>query len=343
MRAMCKKILIIRFSSFGDIVQCLNVVDNLKEEYPDSSINWVVRADMASVLNLSSEIDKVWKLDRSLGFKGLKELARGLKKENYDLIYDAHYNLRSLYLKFILLGPIAFFFSRFQKQLALRRKSRIKRFLLFKMRLNYFPKPFKGAESYLNPLAPWNISQNIKVSNTEELSRAGKNLISLHSTNQNIDSFITLVPSAAWDMKKWPVSNWKELIKRNHDKKFIILGGPDDEFCESLKEIAPERVFNFAGKLSLHESCLIVAASEFLISADTGLLHVADYLGIKGLALIGPSAFGYPSNKNLKVLEANLSCSPCSKDGSGSCSRSLYQECMTSITVDEVSKNLENR
>ena len=95
-----------------------------------------------------------------------------------------------------------------------------------------------------------------------------------------------------------------------------------------------------AGKLNLVESCFAVYSSEMLISGDTGLLHVADHLGKNAIALIGPTAFGYPSGPWVEVLETNLSCRPCTKDGSGKCKDKVYQNCMVQIVPERVSQYL---
>ena len=63
------------------------------------------------------------------------------------------------------------------------------------------------------------------------------------------------------------------------------MEGTADTFCEELVEVAPERVINLAGKLSLIESCYAVSKANALVSADTGLIHVADILGVKGSLL----------------------------------------------------------
>jgi heptosyltransferase-2 len=85
-----------------------------------------------------------------------------------------------------------------------------------------------------------------------------------------------------------------------------------------------------------------VYLSEFVISADTGILHVADLFQVSGLALIGPTAFGHPTGSSLRVLERNLSCMPCTKDGRGKCSDSTYQRCMVEITPRMVATEVES-
>jgi heptosyltransferase-2 len=134
---------------------------------------------------------------------------------------------------------------------------------------------------------------------------------------------IALVPSAAWEMKRWPLPLWKKLIELMPEHHFVVLGGKEDHFCEELKLVAPLRVENLAGKLTLVESCALIEGSGLVISADTGLLHVADVLGVKALSLMGPTAFGFTTGKQIVTLEVDLPCRPCTKDGRGNCSQNV--------------------
>ena len=333
---MQKKLLIIRLSSIGDIIQCMPVIDAIKNKYPDSEIHWLARKDMSSFLEMDKRIDKIWGFDRKEGFKGIINIAKELKQEKYDFVYDAHSNIRSNIIKFYLL-PFFRKLRNISPSYTLRSKERFKRILLFKFGINKFPKPFKGMESYLAPLKKWGLTD-----------------FSRHYTNWNFpneyckkfsdilnkDKLITIVPSANWEMKRWPVKHWKELIRIHPDHRFIILAGPTDSFCEQIASIAPDRVNNLAGKTSLLESCYIVSKSKLVISADTGFMHAADLFNTRCLALIGPTAFGYPTGENVQVIETNLTCKPCTKDGRGKCKQSIWQKCMIDITPEIVAKHI---
>ena len=148
------KFLIIRFSSIGDIIQCMNVVNGIKNHFPDAEIHWIARKDMGSFLNMDKRIDRVWGFDKKTGLKGLLRVAKELKAEKFDYIYDAHSNIRSNILKAVLLPP---FYSLFPRgpHYTLRGKERWKRFLLFKLGINKFDKPFRVIISYRKPLAKY--------------------------------------------------------------------------------------------------------------------------------------------------------------------------------------------
>jgi heptosyltransferase-2 len=324
------KILIVRFSSFGDIVQALPAVKSLHDLYPAAEIHWLTREDFSDLVTGHPNINKVITLDRKTGFKGFIQLLFALGSEKYTHVYDAHNNLRTFFLR---LWARLFWWSKIVK----RPKNRWKRFLFFKLRRrSVFKMPFRGVMSFIEPLKKWEIPQRVIAPPHLYLPSIPLDLP---------PSFVAIAPSAAWPNKRWPLEHWKQLIALLPDKKIVVLGGPKDTFCEELTAIDPDRVVNWAGKCSLIESCYVVKKSRLTISADTGILHAADQLGVDNIGLIGPTAFGYTSQPQSHILETELYCKPCSKDGRTPCVNPEFQKCMKDIlpthVADAVAQVLE--
>lgn len=319
---MAVKFLIIRFSSIGDIIQCMNVVDGIKNKFPDAEIHWIARKDMSTFLSMDKRIDRIWGFDKKLGLKGLWQIAGELKKERFDYIYDAHSNIRSNILR-LKLRPL---FGH-RPAFSLRSKERWKRLLLFRLGINRFPKPFKGMVSFQKPLKKWGITDFTSTYSDwqfpADYAEKWQGLIR--------ENTVTLVPSANWEMKRWPVSHWKALVELLPEYRFIILAGPTDSFCREIEAVNPEQIINLAGMTTLPESCFIVKESKIVVSADTGFMHAADLFGTQTLALMGPTAFGFPGKANTEVMEIPLNCRPCTKDGRGKCKQNVYQKCMVDI------------
>lgn len=328
-----EKILIIRFSSFGDIIQAMSALIPLKQRYPEAKIHWLVRSDFAELVGLNPLVDKVISFDRREGLSGLIALAHKLGHEKYSHIYDAHSNIRSHIISFLM--------KKFpwQKNFIRRPKERWKRFLLFKMRINKFSWPYRGMLSYQRPLEKWGVRINREQKQewtfSEELLDKVKALVPA--------SFVAIIPSAAWEMKRWPLESWKQLIGLLKDENIVVFGGPEDHFCAELVKINPERVFNLAGKLSLIESCALLTLSKYMVSGDTGLLHVADLLGVQGAALIGPTAFGFPTGNHIVTVDVPLPCRPCTKDGRGKCIQNVYKKCLVDLTPNQVKGIIDSR
>jgi ADP-heptose:LPS heptosyltransferase len=344
-------LLIIRFSSFGDIVQALGVPKAFLQRFRDSAnpsrVDWLVRTDFSSLLTANPSIHQTLAFSREEGLWGLLQRAWTLAQSHqYTHLYDAHNNLRSnLFCAAFLASKFYHRQSRKQSlQFARRPKNRLRRWLFFRLRLQVLPRPFRGAESFLWPLKDWGLLQQIEnesvfYSSSDDLQKAKGILqkINLQTTSAS-PPFIALVPSAAWQMKRWSVENWCRLVGLMNESHFVILGGPDDSFCKTISDVAPDRVLNLAGQTPLGVSCAILRDAKLVISGDTGLLHVADQIGTPALALIGPTAFGYPSHPTSHIVEVQLPCKPCSKDGSGKCRNSVYQLCMRQIDPLEVAR-----
>ncbi|MCB0364486.1 MAG: glycosyltransferase family 9 protein [Bdellovibrionaceae bacterium] len=331
------KILIIRFSSLGDIIQCLTAADHLAARFPGAPIHWVTRSDFAELVATHPQLQKTWSLDRKGGLSALLRLAQELRRQNFTHLYDAHSNVRSHILSWILRFPGPGRIPHFLR----RGKSRLKRWLLFRLGWKLLPWPYHGAQSFVWPLGPWGIKWDTKHSH-------GLNLTDLKPDTRQLlkwpaSECLLLAPSAAWEMKRWPVDYWQTLIAHLPQAKFMILGGPQDHFLDEIQKVAPERVQNLAGLLSWNESARLVSECGGLVSGDTGLLHLGDYLGRPTWALIGPTAFGFPSWPNSHTFEVDLPCRPCTKDGRGECRIKEVRKCLIDIKPESVASELNQQ
>jgi ADP-heptose:LPS heptosyltransferase len=326
------KYLIIRFSSFGDIAQSLPAAAVIRREDPSAEIHFLTRSDFAEFIKCSSCIDRVIELDRKLGFKGLLKLARSLQAEKYTHLYDAHSNLRSFIVSSILR------IYNFHLQYAERSKNRFRRILLFWFNVNRFPKPFRGIESYLHPLKKWFF--NVSLPDPLHLQTpdfgASSSILSRIPKDFKLKHSIVLAPSATWELKRWAIENWRELVRLMPETSFVILAGENDVFCDAIAEGNPENVLNLRGRLSWVDSLQIISESSAVISGDTGILHVADVMGKPSIAIIGPTAFGFPTRASSVVAQVDLPCRPCTKDGRGHCTNSKYKRCLTDIKPEYV-------
>ncbi|WP_413293483.1 glycosyltransferase family 9 protein [Bdellovibrio sp. HCB185ZH] len=330
------KFLIIRFSAFGDVVQTLSVPSAIAQAFPDAEIHWITRKDMAPLLRNHPHIHKVWEFDRKAGAFGLMKLVWSMRPVCFTHIYDAHNNSRSRIISLIL-RP--FGFLGLGPKFIRRSIRRWKRFLLFRFRINKFEQPFNGQRDLLEPLQKWGVSKfsppapQIFVS--ADVVEKARGIL-----GDFVDT-VSLAPSAAYFLKRWPKEYWAQLIQLMPEQKFVLLGGPEDSFIEDIHAVAPERVMNLAGKTSLQVSSAVVGLSRAVISNDTGLLHVAEQLGKRTIALMGPAPFGFPSRPTTKIMELDLYCRPCSKHGQGPCfNKEKFHKCLVDITPAQVAEQL---
>lgn len=318
------KILIIRFSSIGDLTQALSLPGFIKSNHPNAEIHFVTRADLASLVENHPDVTRLWTLDRKLGFKGLFQLIGQLRTQNFTHIYDAHNNTRSFFIRALV--PAQF--------KLVRPMMRFKRFMLLNFHKNFFEMPFSGQRDLIKPLEAWGMKFKLPPAPQLFLS-PGQN-----ATPSLPEKFVALVPSAAYELKRWPLEYWCELVEKNAGTSFVVLAGPNDSFTKKLSSY--NNVTNLTGQTDLLQSAAVIQKSRMVVANDTGLLHFAEQLGKPAIALMGPAAFGFPSRPSTLVLERDLKCRPCSKHGQGPCVNSNFHECLRAISVDEVSAHLKS-
>jgi heptosyltransferase II len=103
----------------------------------------------------------------------------------------------------------------------------------------------------------------------------------------------------------------------------------------SVPQAQKNRVLSLAGKTTTMQLAAVLKQCRFLITNDTGPMHLAAALGIPTVALFGSSspAWTGPFGKGHQVIYKNVECSPCFQK---TCP--IGYQCLTGISVDEVYK-----
>lgn len=323
------KILVIRFSSIGDLTQSLSIPALIKENHPEAEVHFLTRSDFTLLLNNNPQVKKVWAIDRKKGFSEIFRLAKDLRRERFDIIYDAHNNLRSFFVRHLVSA----------KAKIVKPMSRLKRFLLIRFKINLFEKPFSGQRDLLKPLEKMGIQFRLPKPPLIFFDQVTENKISALLSEYQLKRYLVVVPSSAYALKRWPMDHWKKLVERNSDKKIVVLAGPTDIFTAELNQFS--NIVNLTGKTSLLESAAIINRAQVIVTNDTGMLHFSEQLGKKTIALMGPAPFGFPSRSSTVIMEKNLYCRPCSKHGQGPCVNPNFQQCMVDLTPAMVQEHLE--
>lgn len=321
------KLLIIRFSSIGDVTQSLSIVSHVKRFYPEAEVHFLTRSDMQDLFKHNTQIFKVWTIDSTFSFLQLVNFFLNMRSQNFTHIYDAHNNLRSRLARLLIKKEF----------LLVNRINRWKRFLLLQFHINKFEKPLSGQRELLKPLKQWKMPFQFPVDLPKEslFHFTADELKQVQTKFQLPFEFIVLVPTAAYELKRWPIEHWSQLIEHNKDKKFVVLAGPNDHFAEPLK--IHKNVTSLVGQTSLRESIVCVSLAKATIANDTGLMHISEQMSKPTIALMGPAPFGFPSRATTKILESDLACRPCSKHGQGPCVNPEFQACLRQITPNQVS------
>ena len=325
-----QKILIIRFSSIGDIILSTSPLKTIRNAYPNSHITFLTLDIFSSLLEYHPDIDSLLTLSKKSTFLEIWSFTKYLKNKNYELIFDLHNSLRSNLITTLSKGKI------FQLK-----KPRFKRFLLFTFHFNTFPEDFSTLKMYHESLTLiWNSSKQIPktyLSISKYEIKSGKDFLRNYGVKS---SFIAIIPGAAWKQKQWKVDNYVQLISQL-ETSVVLLGSEKDQICFDIEKKISS-VINLAGKTTLRQALNILESAEKIIGSDTGLTHAAEALGKNVSMILGPTSRETGAGTNLEKsinIEKDIWCRPCSQNGKKKCYRKS-QVCMDLITTEDVLNSL---
>lgn len=310
------KILVIRFSSIGDIVLTSALVRCLKKQRPEAEIHFLVRNAFVPILEANPYIQKI------IVFNNKASALQELKNEKYDYIIDLQKNFRTLKLKLVLHTP-AFSFP----------KLNIRKWILVNFKINLLPdvhvvnRYFKAVE----PLGVVYDNQGLDFFFREADSKALSILPPSYEAG-----FFSMSCGSMHKTKQIPEELMLKIIELS-PLPLVLLGGKEDApLAERLHSHHPDKLVNACGRLSIRESAYLLSQCTALISADTGLMHIAAALKKRVISVWGNTvpAFGmtpfFPSGleKLSSLVEVSpLSCRPCSKLGFEKCPKKHFK-CM---------------
>lgn len=321
-----KKILIIRFSSIGDIVLTTPVVRCLKKQI-GAEVHYLTKQAFEGVLAANPYIDKIWTIRREV-----TEVLPQLRAEKFDAVIDLHHNLRSGRVRWALWRTPSYAFD----------KLNFEKWLMVNFKINRLPKRHI-VDRYLDTVRP------LKVVND------GIGLDYFIPADAEVDAgaflrkhlpeslaplpYIAFVTGAAHATKRLPEDKIIAIC-RLLQQPVVLLGGPDEtESGARIASAAGPHVVNACGALKLNQSASMVRQAAVVISHDTGLMHIAAALGKNIVAVWGNTirAFGmYPYDpaglaRQVNIEVEGLSCRPCSKIGFQACPKGHFK-CMNDIS-----------
>ncbi len=305
------KVLIIRFSSIGDIVLTTPVVRNLKEQmYEGVEIHYLTKNKFRSILDSNPHITKVYGIDKSTN-----EVIEDLKAEHYHYIVDLHRNLRSSRVKRAL-KELSFSFEKLNWE----------KWLLVNFGIDRLPREHI-VDRYMATITRFSIENDNKgldffIPESEELDKS-------EIPESHWSGFVAIGIGAAHWRKKPREGQYIDLCKKLN-RPIALLGGPaEKELGERIAAAGGAHVWNTAGKFSLNGSADLVRRCELIITPDTGIMHIAAAFKKPIISIWGATVpeFGmYPYQNealNVYIQSEHLPKRPCSKLGT----KCKYKEC----------------
>jgi ADP-heptose:LPS heptosyltransferase len=267
------KILIIKPSSFGDIIQSLPCANALKQAYPHCTISWVVFKNWQDIPKLCPDIDEVITWDRRNGVKGFFEVLNRVRHTEYDISIDLQGLLRSAFL------------SKFAKA---------------KIKIGV-PGMKECSNLLIKEVYPEKANTNATLRNLETVhfltGKTSKPKVNI-KINMDVDralndngiskDFIAFVPFARGKGKNWGIDNYHKLIALIKNKfanmQIVVLGEKSDS-----GKIQSSQVIDLCGKTSIEELAGVLSKSKMSVGADTGPMHLAAILDVPCVFIFGHS------------------------------------------------------
>ena len=337
---MFSNILLIRFSSLGDLVLTTPIYRELRKVYPDSRLTLLTSEGFGRVLENNPHLDEIIYHHRKETRNDLKELINQLRLQKFDLIYDIHNSLRSRWIGWQLKRHAP------KPEHWLIEKRTLARELQIRFGWGQFFNGKSQREQWLEPLQRHHTGT---LSTKTELfpSVADKNYVKawLNQNDLQDKPFVCIGASASFPLKCWPLKNFKQLIENIIQSGIsVVLVGTNGEIeTEELAEYfrGSQNVFCAAGIFTILQSAALLEMANAVVANDTSIIHLAEAMRTPSIALFGPTVkeFGYaPMLAQSRLIETDLAlhCRPCSRTGKGTCKNREQQICMYSISTQKV-------
>lgn len=323
-----KKILLIRFSSIGDIVLTTPVVRCLKQQLPEVELHVLTKSAYHSIYAANPHINKVFELSGNL-----KDVVCRLREEHYDFVVDLHKNWRSWRVRMALHRPSASF-----------PKLDFQKFLYTKLKIGKLPQ-MHIVDRYFKAVGKLGVHNDGQ--GLDFFFGEGDEMHMEDLPETFRDGFVAVVIGGQHATKMLPVDKVVEVCEAL-DYPVILVGGSEDAARgERIKEKVGSCVGNSCGSLTLGQSASLLQLADAVLTNDTGMMHIAAALRKPIVSVWGNTVpeFGmYPylpqGMKPAIIIEnKSLKCRPCDKLGYAQCPKGHFN-CMNSLDSKQIAEKI---
>lgn len=325
-----KKILVIKPSSLGDIIHSLPFLHVMRDAFPKAEIHWLIAKGLEGLIESHPMINRLWVINKDhwKNFKRIgetaseiKNLFKDLKDERYDMAIDLQGLLRSGLLTYATKAPVRIGFKEAREGSTLFYTHKIEG-----------GKEIHAVDRYLK------IASSIGCKTEDVLFPMP--LIEesdyVKTLKKDAGEYAVIVPGARWKTKIWPAERFGQLAAMLNIRSLLIGGQADIDLADKVKTLSSGIAWSLAGKTDLNDLISLIRGARYVITNDTGPMHIAAALKIPVIAIFGPTnpVRTGPYGKNNIIVTAGVSCAPCYRK---SC---RDMKCMNNITVKEVYKKI---
>ena len=326
-----QKILIIPQNWLGDIVMSQTLLKRVKYENPNIVIDILVNSSFKSLVERMPEINEALILDcghKELGFFKRLSLAKKIKG-NYDQSIVLSRSIKSALIPYLARIPIRtgeLGESRYVLINDLRRFTKEDRRKTAFRYVSMFTKKEEALDEKYYPSLKSD-HENIKI-------LSGKYKLDLEK------KIIIFAPGAAFGPSKmWPVEKFKEIGEKLNKDFFILILGSKSEKNIGDQIVTNKNIINLCGETSITDAVDLMHISEFCVSNDSGLMHLAAATNTKSISIYGATSpeLTPPLTKNKQIHYKGLSCSPCFEK----IRKYGHYNCLVEIQADDVFKSFK--
>ena len=330
-----KNIVVCKYKGMGSIIQSTPLIQTLKTNYPNAKITFVSSVENKSILERITIIDQVLLVDdrKISGLIGSStRLLIRLIRMRADLYIDLE-----IYSNF---SSIITTFSMAKDRFGYYLNTSKYRMGMY-THMMYFNTNSPISESYL---------QFARLLNCEKIIHHQFVFVEKKELHPQLDNYI-VINSNSSDLRierRWPKQSFIDLIhsvrESNNELSIVLIGAKNEaEYVAEISNVFSEdtKVLDLSGKTTLDELIELIRHSNFVITNDTGPMHMSSALQKKTIALFGPcSPQQYAIGENIIPIYKDLYCSPCVHEFIVPPCKGNNQ-CMKSIGVAEVLKSIE--
>ncbi|MBK8920771.1 MAG: glycosyltransferase family 9 protein [Saprospirales bacterium] len=314
-----KKILLLRFSSIGDIVLTTPVVRCLKQQL-GAEVHYLTKQVFAPLLTGNPYVNRVFSFNMEV-----QEVLNALAQERYDWVIDLHHNLRSARVKWALRRPARSF-----------DKLNLQKWLLVHTGIDCLPDKHV-VDRYMDTVRHLGVQYD-----GEGLDYFIPEAAELHLPDLRADlqagAYVVFAIGANHATKRLPQEKIVEVCRRTGSPVVLLGGKAEMESGRQIADQAGTHVLNCCGQLSVHQSASAIRQAAKVITHDTGMMHIAAAFQKEIVSVWGNTVpkFGmYPFyrtgiQRNTTVESHDLPCRPCSKIGYAQCPKGHFK-CMQDI------------
>jgi ADP-heptose:LPS heptosyltransferase len=310
------KLLVLRFSSIGDIVLTSPVLRCVKEQVKGVELHVATKSTFADLVRYNPHLDRVHELGDDLG-----DLIRRLRAERFDAVIDLHHNVRTARIKRALGVPANSF-----------PKLNIEKWLLVNFKHDRMPR-IHIVDRYLSTVAYLGVKNDLRGLELHIPDDRAVDPGTLPASHHA--GYTALAIGAAHPTKQLPPHRLIELA-RLIEGPIVVIGGQEDRaVARSIGDAIGGRVFDATGRYDILGSASLIREASSVVAHDSGAMHIAAAFQKKMVSVwgntvplfgMGPYIPQHPERAHISEV-SGLPCRPCSKIGYDRCPRGHFR-CM---------------